>query len=141
MAVNEILNRDLINLVNCEHEPIHIPGSIQPHGFVLILHHQMLTIEYCSANIAAFIQQPPAAVLSKTPESIFPLAEVDGFRRYLETFIPGSSYPYVFTLNHVSYNTIVNKLEGLWLLEFEPFPDGHLSLPDLYRHTRNFISF
>lgn len=141
MAVHEIVNRDLINLVNCEHEPIHIPGSVQPHGFVLILRHETLTIEYCSANITSFTQQSPAAVLSKTLTSIFTIAEADGFRRYLDTFIPGTSYPYVFTLDNVSYNTIVNKLEGLWLLELEPFPDGHLSLPDLYRQTRNFISF
>lgn len=35
MNIKDIVNRDLVTLTNCEHEPIHIPGSIQPHGFLI----------------------------------------------------------------------------------------------------------
>ena len=35
MIIKDIVNRDTIIPNNCEHEPIHIPGSIQPHGFLL----------------------------------------------------------------------------------------------------------
>lgn len=34
---------------NCAKEPIHIPGSIQPHGFLLIVDHEF-KIRKCSAN-------------------------------------------------------------------------------------------
>jgi len=33
MKIKDIINRDLVTLTNCDQEPIHIPGKIQPHGF------------------------------------------------------------------------------------------------------------
>lgn len=38
------------DLTVCEREPIHIPGSIQPHGILLVLREPELTIEQASAN-------------------------------------------------------------------------------------------
>jgi two-component system, chemotaxis family, sensor kinase Cph1 len=35
MAIRNIINKDVVSISNCESEPIHIPGSIQPHGFLL----------------------------------------------------------------------------------------------------------
>jgi light-regulated signal transduction histidine kinase (bacteriophytochrome) len=46
MKIKDIVNRDLVNLTNCEHEPIHIPGSIQPHGFLLGLKTGDLSIDF-----------------------------------------------------------------------------------------------
>jgi len=43
----------LIDLSNCERKPIHIPGKIQEHGFLIAISHE-LKITYCSENIAAF---------------------------------------------------------------------------------------
>ncbi|MGN6725364.1 MAG: hypothetical protein ACTHLZ_05570, partial [Tepidisphaeraceae bacterium] len=31
-----------IDLTNCDREPIHIPGSIQPHGALLVLNTQFI---------------------------------------------------------------------------------------------------
>ena len=49
------VNNEIVNLENCEQEPIHIPGSIQPHGFLLGLTENGLKIDYCSANTAEYI--------------------------------------------------------------------------------------
>ena len=59
MKIKDIVNRDLVNLENCESEPIHIPGSIQPHGFILAIHEKNRTIEYCSGNVAGYIGLRP----------------------------------------------------------------------------------
>ena len=56
MKIRDIVNRDIVNLTNCEQEPIHIPGSIQPHGFLLGLNDQSFIIEYCSGNVEEFIK-------------------------------------------------------------------------------------
>ena len=49
----------------CAREPIHIPGGIQPHGYLLVLDPQALTVRQASANVeqilgAAF--SPGAAI-------------------------------------------------------------------------------
>lgn len=43
------------NLTNCEREQIHLAGSIQPHGALLLLREPDLTIVQASANAAAFL--------------------------------------------------------------------------------------
>ena len=35
MNIKDIVNRDVVNLENCEDEAIHIPGLIQPHGILM----------------------------------------------------------------------------------------------------------
>ncbi len=44
-------NAAAISLKSCEEEPIHLPGSIQPHGFLLVLNGRSLAIEQVSENI------------------------------------------------------------------------------------------
>lgn len=43
------------DLTNCERELIHLAGSIQPHGLLLVLAEPTLTIVQCSANAAAML--------------------------------------------------------------------------------------
>ena len=63
--------RDQVDLTNCDREPIHIPGLIQPFGFLLALSSDWL-IARASANTAAFIGQPPEELLGR------PVADVLG---------------------------------------------------------------
>ena len=51
----DIVNRDIVNLENCESEPIHIPGSIQPHGFLIAVSADEHRIRFCSGNTKSFI--------------------------------------------------------------------------------------
>ena len=39
-----------IDLTNCDREPIHIPGLIQPYGFLLCLDSQSRRVVQASAN-------------------------------------------------------------------------------------------
>ena len=41
-----------VDLTTCDREPIHIPGSIQPHGVLLVLTEPALTIAQVSENVA-----------------------------------------------------------------------------------------
>lgn len=49
-------DRSGINLTNCDREPIHIPGSIQPHGAMLVLDEEGL-ISFVSENISQYLGQ------------------------------------------------------------------------------------
>ena len=54
MKIRDIVNRDIVNLENCEDEAIHIPGLIQPHGFLISVDSNDI-INVCSENIAQFL--------------------------------------------------------------------------------------
>ncbi len=43
-----------VDLSNCDREPIHIPGKIQSHGFLIALDNN-LSISHCSVNISEFM--------------------------------------------------------------------------------------
>ena len=40
-----------VDLTNCDREPIHTPGSIQPHAILLVLQEPDLIIRQASANV------------------------------------------------------------------------------------------
>lgn len=52
-----------VTLDNCAREPIHIPGSIQPHGMLFTCRGADLRIQQVSANIEAWLGVAPDAVL------------------------------------------------------------------------------
>jgi light-regulated signal transduction histidine kinase (bacteriophytochrome) len=47
-------DRSKIDLTNCDREPIHIPGSIQPHGAMIVLNDHGL-VSFISENIDQFL--------------------------------------------------------------------------------------
>ncbi|MCF0073660.1 ATP-binding protein [Dyadobacter sp. CY261] len=140
MNIKDIVNRDIVNLTNCESEPIHIPGSIQPHGFLLGIKKGESRIEFCSANSADFIAITPEQILGKHIRDIFSDEQASAFAHYVGKDVIDSAQPFVFSLNGTSFNTTVHQVGGNVIMELEPFPDGTLHLPNLYNQTRNFVS-
>jgi diguanylate cyclase (GGDEF)-like protein len=58
----------------CASEPIHIPGAIQPHGAFIAVLAEGLLITHASANLAAVLGQPAAAVLGRSLGAAFDAA-------------------------------------------------------------------
>lgn len=48
-------DRSKVDLTNCDREPIHIPGSIQPHGAMIVINDESAAIGFVSANIGEFL--------------------------------------------------------------------------------------
>ncbi|MDY6922685.1 MAG: HWE histidine kinase domain-containing protein [Pseudomonadota bacterium] len=59
-----------VDLTNCDREPIHILGAIQPIGFLLALTSDWL-IARASANVGAFIGQEPEDLFGRPLDSVF----------------------------------------------------------------------
>lgn len=53
------------DLTNCERELIHLPGSVQPHGVLLVLRDTDGVVLQVSANCGTLLGLPPAAVLQQ----------------------------------------------------------------------------
>lgn len=65
----------LTDLTNCDREPIHVPGTIQPFGFLVSLSANWM-IARVSANIAAYSGQSPRALIGQPLSALFaPSAE------------------------------------------------------------------
>ncbi|MCD9018563.1 ATP-binding protein [Parachryseolinea silvisoli] len=139
--IKDIVNRDLVNLTNCESEPIHIPGSIQSHGFLLgVKQAPDFIIDFVSANAGEFIGVSPQRLLGQPLRTIFSDQPFQEFTDYLDHGAIDASQPFVFRTVQIPYNTTLHYSGPVLLLEFEPFPDGSQNLPDLYNQTRRFIS-
>ena len=54
-----------LDLASCDREPIHIPGSIQPHGFLLALD-QDGCVSVASTTAASYLRQPLARMFGKS---------------------------------------------------------------------------
>lgn len=54
------------DLSACDREPIHVPGSIQPHGFLLAADEAGGRLRHVSANVAELLGVEPAAALGRT---------------------------------------------------------------------------
>lgn len=140
MQLRDIVNRDIINLENCESEPIHIPGSIQPHGFLLFVEGPDFRITYCSANVTAYCGIPPAEMLGKSFAGVFGTDTGDQLSAYLYSEAFASGNPIGLVLGPERYSCAVHAQPAGWMINAEPYPDGYLNPPDLYQQTRRFVS-
>ncbi len=64
------------DLTNCDREPIHIPGSVQPHGVLLALKEPELTLLQVSENIVDLIGHSAQSVLNRPLDAIFETPQV-----------------------------------------------------------------
>ena len=112
-GIRDIVNRDIVNLTNCEHEPIHIPGSIQQHGFLLGLkkgEEEGLLIDFCSENCLSYLETSHNVLLGKRVSDLFGTEN----EATLEDFFQKS--PSVEVANH-----------RLWLAGHEFYCSLHIS--------------
>ena len=63
-----------LDLSSCDREPIHIPGSIQPHGFLLALDPRG-RVQVASGTAAGFLQLPHSAIFQSTLPTLFGQAQ------------------------------------------------------------------
>ncbi|MEG3435710.1 ATP-binding protein [Pannus brasiliensis CCIBt3594] len=55
MVLTDFIQSEEVNLNNCDREPIHIPGSVQPHGILLVLSENDFQIERVSENTLSLL--------------------------------------------------------------------------------------
>ena len=116
---------DLKNaLENCAKEPIHIPGYIQSHGFLLVINPQTLTILQASANVIDFLPFTAEDLYQKHLNElpIAGLREIVTLCNLHGTFDNLNPYKIKIKKNnqHVAYNLLLHLWNGSLLLEFEP---------------------
>lgn len=130
------------DLTKCEREPIHIPGSIQPHGILLVLKPGSLEILQVSTNASPILKVDVDTVVGKALADTL----VDGAAPLLgdlvEERLPekGVAHLRLLTLGDQAFNVIAHRSDGAILVELEEMACGEVgSLDALYPQIRAFV--
>ena len=109
----------LIDLTNCDTEPIHLIGRIQPHGFLMVLNQATLVVEQVSANLDQFLPVGPDHFLGKPLQALVTEEEYRKVAELLHQEQPIN--PQLFTWQGCSFFGFVHRAGQLVILEGEPF--------------------
>lgn len=107
-----------VNLSNCDREPIHIIGRVQPHGFLMVVHNETFVIEQVSENVCNMV--PGGEVKQLLGKSVLDLLP-EGSRSWFENSFLTTGYGIIalggrkfYGFNHVSADKIIIECEVLW---------------------------
>lgn len=112
-----------VDLSACDQEPIHIPGSIQPHGLLFVLQDPGLTIVQVSANVQALLGLPPQQVLGKPIEGLLNVSRREALRAWLADAHINRANPLQVSLGLASgvlvFDAVVHRAEQGLILELD----------------------
>lgn len=116
-----------VDLTNCDIEPIHIPGQVQSHGFLLVLD-QDTRIRYYSDNITSFLPGIADDLIGKPLEYIEGLLgsiyQPDFIRKLIASGLDRKGFertnPVPIVISGISYYLVISASNDYHLLEFEP---------------------
>ena len=116
-----------VNLTNCDTEPIHIPGGIQSHGFLLVVN-QQFTITHYSDNIFGYVTGLNETLLGQPIghlESFLGTSFQPGFLTTLLKSVSSAedferSNPVPIEISELPFYLIIAVSADQFLMEFEP---------------------
>ncbi|MCF6141319.1 ATP-binding protein [Flavobacterium sp. K77] len=138
MKIKSIVNDSVANLLNCESEAIHIPGTIQTHGFLLAVTQGDYTVAFCSENCVDFLNKTHIELLGKKLETIFEKADIENIQEQFKEFSDHLARPFIINYNEKTFHVTAHKSDKVIILEFEPFTEAKIDLPDLLNRMQRF---
>lgn len=131
-----------VDLTGCAQEPIHIPGSIQPHGVLLAVAPDGFMVLQCSANAGAVLKVDVSAALGRSLRAVL----ADDGAALIDDLVPdripeqGTALLRQVVIGAQAYQVIAHRADGALLIEFEEAEAaGGGSLDTLYPQIRTFV--
>jgi light-regulated signal transduction histidine kinase (bacteriophytochrome) len=140
-----------IDLTNCDREPIHVPGAIQPHGVLLALAEPDLSIAHASVNLGQHTGRSAEDLLGQPLASLLDVRSMTRIRAALQKGNWDELNPLRIVAAGITFDGILHRHGGFAILELEPQTvrrrssvhhilrpaltslQSAASLPDLYR--------
>lgn len=117
-----------VDLTNCDREPIHILGAIQPRGFLLALTGDWM-IARASNNSADFIGLKPEELIGRPLSEVFPKTSVHELRNRTAMLRGPDAVERVFNCEFVGgsppFDVAVHYSGGQVVIEAEPASGEH----------------
>lgn len=120
MSTDTAAERLSVDIAQCDKEPIHIPGSIQPHGVLLVLSEPELTILQASANTPSVLGVEAGELLGSRLETLLDEGSLQQLREALRSERPGDDNPLALAAGARAFDGIVHRHLGATILELEP---------------------
>lgn len=133
-----------VDLGNCSTEPIHRPGSIQPHGVFLALDATSGVILQISENCQEHLERPAESLLGQSIESLTP-AEANGLlQAALQSDNWRKTNPIARAFHTTDslkfFNGIIHRSDVSVILELEPKAhQDMIDFPSYYHNVRESI--
>lgn len=125
MNRREIHSSEQVDLSNCDREPIHIPGSIQPHGCLLACDARAAMVLRHSANAGAMLGLP-GEINGLPLEAIAGAEAVHTLRNALATLQEGARPALLpgLRLPGGMFDVSIHIFRSVVVIEFEPASNG-----------------
>jgi chemotaxis family two-component system sensor kinase Cph1 len=150
MSVSQHLLAGEVDLTNCDREAIHIPGSIQAHGFLLGLAlrpDERFHIAVASQNASQYLHRPIETLLHAELSEVLP-PDIEALLRrgLLSEGASGDFARFIGTMRlpaegggEAEFQIVGHRVGQLYILEFER-TDASISQGDLNTVITNFVS-
>ena len=119
MIPRESLSSQTVDLTNCDKEPIHIPGSIQPHGILFVLSEPELEILQVSSNTFELIGIHPQDLLQQPLSNILDSTTIESIKRCISVDFENTN-PLELSYNNQIFDAIVHRSDQAIIIELEP---------------------
>lgn len=136
----ELTEQELTDALEaCANEPIHIPGAIQPYGFLIAVHEKSYLVSYVSQNIDEFVNYKAADCLNKHIENILGQGAISDVRDILIDHEQQPIQSKIIDVNGKEYDMAAHMSGQNIVMEFEPRKQNHAErIKEFYDETRNF---
>ena len=113
----------MVDVTDCDREPIHIPGTIQPFGVLFVLAEPSLTVTQVSENVGDHLPLRVEEVLGRPLSTMMDPASVAEVREALGEERWRDMNPLQIGAHGRHFDGIVHRHEGAAILELEPNPN------------------
>jgi two-component system, chemotaxis family, sensor kinase Cph1 len=130
-----------LDLTDCDHEPIHIPGSIQPHGALLVIDAERLTIIQAAGGVSAATGLQLSAVLGRKLTEVLRIVPESAWRDSIPE--AGREPVLIGTFSSSSGESLdvtAHRQGGAILVELEPRTSQPVSATAILGEVRNALS-
>jgi len=138
MKIKSVVNDFRSTMLNCESEAIHIPGTIQQHGFLLAITEGDFKVAFCSENCVEFLNKTHIELLGQNFETIFSKADVENIEQQFKEFSDDLLRPFIINYNKKTFHVTAHKSDEVIVLEFELFAEAKIDFPDLLFQMKRF---
>lgn len=123
-------------LENCQNEPIRVPESIQPHGFLVVIDSSDWTVRRVSANLGQHLPLQAEDALGRSAIDLFAASAPDVVVELKNVVLQDVEMLQPVSIGARTYNVAAHRVSDLLVVEFELREEGRSSLDTLYPQIR-----
>jgi len=114
----------MVDLSNCDREPIHVPGAVQPHGVLFAVDEATLEVRQVSENVAQVLGRPPKDVLGRPLDALLAWDQPGQLGEALAVDGTSDRYPLRLVAGDRAFDALVHRYAGALIVEIEPAPSA-----------------